>query len=140
MTQPRSFQEIILTLHSNLEQFRGGNFRAWMFTVANNKLRDMAEHAGALKRRTPEAREMTQTSPSMAAFRTEEAVRLRDAVARLPEDYRRVIRLRRLEELDTEQVAEAMGRSANAVRILYFRAMKLLRDELAKWEGTVSRS
>jgi RNA polymerase sigma-70 factor (ECF subfamily) len=133
-------QEIILTLHSNLDQFKGGNFRAWMFTVAKNKLRDMAEHAGALKRRTPEPQEASQTSPSMHAIRTERAVLLREAVAALPEDYRKVIQLRRFEELETPEVAKAMDRSENAVRILYFRALKMLREELVKRDRAPSRS
>lgn len=133
-------QEIILALHANLHRFEGGNFRAWMFTVAKNRLRDMAEHAGALKRRTPQPQEASQTSPSMAAIRDERAQILREAVAALPEDYRRVIQLRRLEELDTAEVARALDRSENAVRILYFRALKLLREELVKRGGPTSRS
>ena len=68
----------------------------------------------------------------MAHIRSESAVQLREAMGRLPEDSRRVIRLRRIEELATEQVAEAMDRSPNSVRILYFRALKLLREEMEK--------
>ena len=52
-------QEILLTLHRNLDKFKGGNFRSWLFTVANNKMRDLTEHAGALKRRTPEIQTFT---------------------------------------------------------------------------------
>jgi len=127
-------QEVLLTLHSNLEKFRGGNFRAWVFTVANNRLRDLAEHAGALKRRTPDIQTFTQTSPSLAAIRAERAVRLRAALGRLSEDHRRVIQLRRFEELETTEVAKAMERSPNAVRVLYFRAIQALREELNELE------
>lgn len=123
-------QEIILTLHTHLDQFREGNFRAWMFTVARNKLRDMAEQVGAQKRRAPEPVETTQSSPSQAAIRLENAEVLREAVARLPADYRRVIELRQLEGRDIADVAAAMNRSPNAIRILYSRAVKLLREDL----------
>ena len=124
--------EVLLALHKNLDQFQGGNFRAWLFTVANNRMRDLAAQAGALKRRTPEIQTFTQTSPSLAAIRAEEHVRLREALARLAEDYRRVIQLRRFEELETAEVAAAMDRSPNAVRVLYFRALQALREELEK--------
>ena len=125
-------QEILLMLHRNLDKFRGGNFHAWVFTVANNKLRDLAEHANALKRQTPAAQSFSQTSPSVAAIRAERAVRLREALTRLPGDYRKVILLRRFEELETAEIATAMERSPNAVRVLYFRALKALREELEK--------
>jgi len=125
-------QEILLTLHRKLEKFEGGNFHAWLFTVANNRLRDLIEHSAALKRRTPEPQSFSQTSPSSAAIRAESAVRLRSALGRLAADYREVIRLRRFEELETAAVAQAMGRSPNAVRLLYFRALKALKLELEK--------
>ena len=125
-------QEILLTLHKNLDKFKGGDFRSWVFTVAGNRVRDLAEHAGALKRRTPEIQTFTQTSPSLAAIRAERAVRLRQALGRLSEEYRRVIQLRRFEELETAEVAAVMERSPNAVRVLYFRALKALREELEK--------
>jgi len=126
-------QEILLSVHRSLHQFQGDDdraFKAWLFRVAENRIRDLAERAGALKRRLPEPRTVSQTSPSMGAARNEMAARLRAALTRLPDDYRRVIQLRRFEELSTEEVGARMERSANAVRILYFRAVSALREQL----------
>jgi RNA polymerase sigma-70 factor (ECF subfamily) len=126
-------QEILLAVHKSLHQFTGdeyAKFRAWLFTVAENRIRDLAAHANALKRRTPEPSRRTQTTPSVGAMRTEMAGRLHEALMRLPEDYRRVIQLRRFEELDSAAVAELMDRSPNAVRVLYFRAIRALREEM----------
>src|SRR6516162_3805862 len=53
-------------------------------------------------------------SPSSDAVQRESAVRLADALARLPEDYRQVLMLRVFEELPAEEVAQRMGRSAGA--------------------------
>lgn len=136
-------QEILLALHRSLGQFQGGDdraFRAWLFTVAENRIRDLAEKAGALKRRTPEPLRRSQTSPSRGAIRTEMAAKVREALTRLPEDYRRVIQLRRFEEMDTADVAKAMDRSANAVRVLYCRALQALREEMGEMPGGDSRS
>jgi RNA polymerase sigma-70 factor (ECF subfamily) len=130
-------QEILLALHKSLDQFRGDSaqaFRAWLFTVAGNRLRDLADHANALKRKLPSRMSFSQTSPSQAATRTEMATRVRQALERLREDYRTVIQLRRFEELDTSDVAKAMERSPNAVRVLYCRAIQALRAEMREEE------
>jgi len=130
-------QEILLALHKSLDQFRGDNaqaFRAWLFTVAENRLRDLADHATALKRKPLSRISFSQTSPSQAAMRTEMATKVRQALERLSEDYRTVIQLRRFEELDTPVVAEAMNRSPTAVRVLYCRAIQALRTEMSREE------
>lgn len=70
------------------------------------------------------------SSPSARAVRREEAVRLADALERLPADYREVFVLRNLEHLPFEHVAVRMGRSAGAVRKLWGRALVHLTDLL----------
>jgi RNA polymerase sigma-70 factor (ECF subfamily) len=68
--------------------------------------------------------------PEDNAAAAEEADALRQAVARLPEDYRRVITLRHEEGLSFHDVAQRMGRSPEAARTLWFRAVARLRQEL----------
>ncbi|MHC4849097.1 MAG: RNA polymerase sigma factor [Planctomycetota bacterium] len=129
-------QEILLAMHRSLDRFEGENeraFKAWLFTVAENRIRDLVDSANALKRQIPEPRTIVQTSPSMGAARNEMAQKLRAAILLLPDDYRRVIQLRRFEELDTEEVGARMDRTPNAVRILYFRAISALREEIDKF-------
>ncbi len=58
-------------------------------------------------------------SPSEAASRREQAVLLADAVDRLPSDYREAFVLRTLEHVPFEEIAERMGRSTGAVRMLW---------------------
>ena len=67
-------------------------------------------------------------SPSQLASEREAAVRLADALARLPDDYRDVLLLRIFEELPAEEVAQRMNRSAGAVRMLQMRALQALRE------------
>jgi RNA polymerase sigma-70 factor (ECF subfamily) len=69
-------------------------------------------------------------SPSQLAAQRESAVRLADALARLPEDYQTVLLLRLFEELPAEEVARRMGRSAGAVRMLQMRALTALRQQM----------
>lgn len=55
---------------------------------------------------------------------------VRAAIDRLPETYRTVLVLRDLEELDTSEVAELLGISANAVKVRLHRARQALRELL----------
>ena len=57
-------------------------------------------------------------------------MRLAEVLARLPNDYREVIVLRKLEELSHEEVARRMGRGIGAARMLWVRALSRLRREL----------
>jgi RNA polymerase sigma-70 factor, ECF subfamily len=67
------------------------------------------------------------TSPSGSVERRDLGVVLSDALAQLSEDHREVIVLHHLDGLDWEEVAQRMGRTAGAVRMLWTRALKQLR-------------
>lgn len=69
-------------------------------------------------------------SPSGHAIEHEQFQAIERAMARLPDDYRQVIRLRYLEERSFEQIAETMQRSPNAVRKLWLRAVERLQQEM----------
>ena len=60
-------------------------------------------------------------------------MRVRDAIDRLPEAYRTVLLLRDIEELDTEQTAEALGLSKAAVKTRLHRARQALRQLLDEY-------
>ena len=129
-------QEVLLALHKALPslEIRGdrGAFLGWVFKVAENRIRDLANYHGAQKRQTIEPRSFHQTSPSLAAARSEMTEKLLQAMAGLTEDYRQVIQLRKLEELGVEEVAQIMKRSTGATHTLYWRAIEALRGEMRK--------
>ena len=56
---------------------------------------------------------------------------VRAAIDRLPESYRTVLLLRDIEELDTAEVAQALGVSDNVVKVRLHRARQALRTLLA---------
>jgi RNA polymerase sigma-70 factor (ECF subfamily) len=126
-------QEVLLSLHRSLDSFDGeeiGRFYAWTFTIAENRIRDLVDHHGALKRRPVPGPAVSQTTPGTAAVRAEELERVRSALEQLGEDHRRVIQLRQLEGKSVPETAEILERSDNAVRVLHCRALKALRDLL----------
>jgi RNA polymerase sigma-70 factor (ECF subfamily) len=67
------------------------------------------------------------SSPSAQAQQHEATAVVADRLARLPATYREVLRLRNLEGLAFEEVAQRMGRNPGAVRVLWVRALDRLR-------------
>jgi RNA polymerase sigma-70 factor (ECF subfamily) len=147
-------QESFYEAHRDFAEFRGksiGEFVAWLRRiVVNNILRVVEQHVLAEKRDVRRevsleeiGRRLEQStvrlesflaeqaeSPSGYAVRREDELILADTLARLPEDYRDVIVLRHIEGLPFEEVAARMERSAGAVRMLWLRALKKMREEL----------
>jgi len=71
-----------------------------------------------------------QSSPSQQAARREQAVLLADALDQLPPDYREVIILHHLEDLNFPAVAQRMGRTVDSVKNLWIRALARLRQAM----------
>ncbi|HJZ54467.1 MAG TPA: sigma-70 family RNA polymerase sigma factor [Gemmataceae bacterium] len=69
-------------------------------------------------------------SPSGRLMADERAEEVRRAVERLPEEYRRVLTLRYQEDRPFEEIGKLMGRTSNAVRKLWARAVERLEQEL----------
>ena len=66
---------------------------------------------------------------------------LNQAMERLPADYVQILRLRYLEDLPFEEIAERMSKTANAARKLWARAVEKLQEELnPKHDSTNSQA
>jgi RNA polymerase sigma-70 factor (ECF subfamily) len=151
-------QDTFFEAHRDFAQFRGqstGEFVAWLRRiVVNNILRVVEQHVLAEKRdvrrevsleeigrRLEQSTVRLETllaeeadSPSRCAVRHEHEVMLADALAELPADYREVIILRHIEGLPFEEVAQRMERTPGAVRMLWLRSLKRLRERLEERE------
>lgn len=147
-------QESFFEAHRDFGEFRGqsiGEFVVWLRRiVVNNILRVVEQHVLTEKRdvrrevsleeigkRLEKSTVRLETllaqqaeSPSGCAARREDELLLADSLASMPADYRDVIVLRHIEGLSFEQVALRMDRSAGAVRMLWLRALKKMRESL----------
>jgi RNA polymerase sigma-70 factor (ECF subfamily) len=107
-------------------------FRVWLFQIARNVV---AERRRRLRRR-PEA--PLDAAGMLAApldvegeaTRRDDAEAALRAVARLPEDRRRAVILRFVEEMSTTEIAGVLGRSEGAVRVLIHRALRSVARDL----------
>jgi RNA polymerase sigma-70 factor (ECF subfamily) len=97
--------------------------------VSLDQVRAGVEHSSVLLARQLAADGPT---PSEAAEGREDAVKMAEALSRLPEDYQTVLYLRIFEDLPAEEVAARMGRTAGAVRMLQMRALMAMREQMGR--------
>jgi len=89
-------------------------------------LDDSAGKGLALRERLPSA----ESSPSLRVARLEQAARLLEALAALPDGQREVVRMRHLEGWPLERIATALKRSPEATAGLLKRGVRALRERL----------
>jgi RNA polymerase sigma-70 factor (ECF subfamily) len=140
-------QDAYLAAFLDLADFedRGdGSFARWLRQILEHKiLNEVRRHAGVAKRDARrEVRLATGTggaagtptsgdpSPSAAVAAAEQTAAVRGAIDDLPDDYRTVIRLVHEDGLTLVDAGVRMGRSADAARKLYGRALERMADRL----------
>jgi RNA polymerase sigma-70 factor (ECF subfamily) len=113
--------------------FKGaGSYRAWLFTIARNTV---SSWRADRKRRLVPIEEVAQhpdpgpTAPALA-IASEDRALLWEAVSRLPDAQREVVRLRYRRELTIDEIARVTRRSSGAVRVLLHRARTRLQHLL----------
>ncbi len=121
-------------------RFHGDSFPAWLFTIAHNAIASTVRRP-SYRLTAPLADDPPVADPSPGpedlALASEASRRLYAALAVLTPEQRQVIELR-LADLTTTEIAQVMGRSADAVKMLQHRAIRRLRTELAPPESNAT--
>ena len=144
-------QQTLLEAWKGESQFRGdssGERIAWLRTILGRVIsREVRHYDGTLKR--DPGRELSlqnsldqssimlanmlvsdTATPSVHADDREQQTIIAEVLESLPDDYRQVIILRNLKGLSHAEVAAKLNRSESAVRMLWLRALKQLREEV----------
>jgi len=123
--------DVWLAVARHLAGFEGDEaaFRAWLFTIARNRLADHRRRSSRRPGIVPLSRDAEPTAADTAEDLVERAS-ADEAVARicalLPSDQAEVVLLRVVAGLAVEDVAELTGRSPGSVRVIQHRALKRL--------------
>lgn len=141
-----TMQEVLLKSIPHLPKFDNPKaLLVWLYKVAKNRClmsRRKSKFAPlqelSLDELMPDRHELEQlagdgrVNPESFAIRSEQASRLRQAVQKLPPQYRIVLVLRDMEGLTDEEVAEITGVRAGTVRVRLHRARLFVRKELMR--------
>jgi RNA polymerase sigma-70 factor (ECF subfamily) len=141
-----TMQEVLLKSVPNLPKFDNPKaLMVWLYKVAKNRClmsRRKSKFAPkenlSLEDLMPDRRELQKLSgspdgtPETSLLRRENAKRLREAVRKLPAEYRLILVLHDMEELSDGDVAEITGLRLGTIRVRLHRARLLVRKELAQ--------
>jgi RNA polymerase sigma-70 factor (subfamily 1) len=133
--------------HAERFRFPDDNaFRAWLLTTAQRKIADRYDHHTAQKRDVGREATLAResgadderllaaygrfSSPSHRAVVADELTRLERAFDRLSEEQREVVSLAHLAGLSRREIAERLGKSENAVRIVLHRALARIAESV----------
>src|SRR5262245_37488658 len=149
-------QQALLRAHEKRSQYRGrtpAEEAGWLRAILANILAEAARRFGRRQRDVARERSLEaalaessarleawlagrESSPSDAALRHEQQLRLAAALPRLPDDQRRALELRHFGGLAIADIAREMDRSEIAVTGLIRRGLQRLREFLGETGDT----
>jgi RNA polymerase sigma-70 factor (ECF subfamily) len=118
----------MLKMYEARDRFIGGNFEAWLFTIARNAAR--TEFRNRRRRPTVDIVDELQAEPRRGIEEEDEADQIRAAIARLPVEYRTVVMLKYFADMGVADIAESEGISAELVKTRLYRARQKLANIL----------
>src|SRR5947209_15564738 len=124
-------QEAFLKAFRSLRTFRPeAKFSTWIFSIAYHACCDRLSRRKRFSNEELPDRADSGAGPEQQAVAGDEAVRLRAAIARLPEKYRSAITLYHLQGRQYDEVAQVLGIPIGTVKTHLFRAKEQLRRML----------
>jgi len=140
-------QDVFISALRDLGNFtykNEGDFLRWLARIAENRLRDNLDRLHANKRDIRKEVQLKSyepttgdsfvaalgpidnTTPSVIMSRREDLAKLAKAIDALTSEYKEVIILTKIEGLSYKEIAESLGKSSDAVRMIVSRAMAAL--------------
>jgi RNA polymerase sigma factor (sigma-70 family) len=125
--------DVLVRVFRHLDRFDGGlaAFRAWVFTIARNRLIDERRRRSRQVEsvlRAPEA--MPESRAPDAIDRLDDTSRVERLLAQLTDEQREVVLLRVVAGLSVAETAEVVGLREGAVRALQHRGLAALHRNL----------
>jgi RNA polymerase sigma-70 factor (ECF subfamily) len=126
-------QESFIAAYQGLKEFKfGSRFSSWLYTIIMNKCRD---HLRTKRPNTPvddlvEVRQDRSPSPEELAVSRQAGDLIQEALDALPMEYREVLVLKHVQELEYGEIAEMLGVSIGALKVRAHRGREMLREKL----------
>ena len=125
-------EEVFFRLLTRRPRFLGrSSFKTWLYAMARNLaldwLRRDSRSAGFPE---PELLRAETADAERHYLKKEQALRLHEAIKRLPPDYSRVLYLIYFEDFSNAEAAQVLGKTKRQVENLSYRAKQALRRQL----------
>lgn len=141
-----TMQEVLLKSVPYLPKFDSPKaLMVWLYKVAKNRClmsrrrsKFAPKKALSLEELMPDRKELEKLygrddgTPETSLMRRENARRLREAIQKLPPDYRLILVLHDMEELSDTDIAEITGLRSGTIRVRLHRARLFVRKQLAE--------
>ena len=116
---------------TRLDSYRGGSFRAWLFRIAHNAVTDHYRRRRNIVSWEPHmSGPDADPTPEDHAIAIDEQAQLQRLMETLTDDQRHVVELR-LAGLTGAEIAEVVDRSPEAVKMLQYRALERMRNQIS---------
>ena len=124
--------DVVLKIVRALKRQRG-NFHAWMYRIARNHLIDFYRKRGVRSEMSladVSPKDLAKSDDFSKRIMTKE--KLRKGLQQLTEEQRQVVILKFIEGYANSEVAEIVGKSVGAVKVLQYRALRVLREYFSR--------
>jgi RNA polymerase sigma-70 factor (ECF subfamily) len=126
-------QEVFLKAWKAIGSCKGKEktFSSWLYRIAHNLIIDKIRKSQKQSSREAELPEDIRDTSDRMEISLEQRDLLK-VIDVLSPNQRQVIVMKFIEEMDNREIAETMGKSTGAIRILQMRALETLRNTLGK--------
>lgn len=133
-------QDAMVEVTKSFHRFRGEavpEFLAWVREIVAHTVHNSVRHVIGTQKRNPgpvgprvdpESIPGHEVPPERAAVLREESARVAAAIERLPADMQQVLLMRLVDDVPHAAVAAELGRTEQAVRMLFVRAVRRLQE------------
>jgi len=126
--------QVFLSAWQNIKSYthRGFPFSSWLYRIARNQIADFYRARRETFSFEEVDAELFAHDPKIELAAEHHAVtaRVMQAIRSLPPEHQDVLIMRFVEDLAVRDVAEALGKSEGAVKVMQHRAVKSLKDIL----------
>ncbi len=132
---------VFIKAMENYHRFRGeAPVSVWLFRICHNTYVDyMRSYRKTLCLHDMVVPAQECEQPEEEYLQQEELVQLKHHLQMLPGEYRDVISLRYMGELKFKQIAQVLGKTDSAVRMIHYRALRMLRAIMTEERGEMQR-
>ena len=138
-------QEVLIRLWKHWRRIDRTGIKAWLMQVTRNLCRDFVRQR-VRRSREADAEEVPvdslqgSSNPQADAETLDFQRRLSEALRRVPEPYRSALILREIQDFKYDEIAIALDKPLNTVKVYIHRGRKMLRQELEEEPAYVAAS